>query len=262
MKKIWLILVLVPLLCGCAVVGIEDGQKGVKADFGKISDEPVDTGWHFYIPMFSWIEVWNVKTQQIEEDANVPSSEGLVSQLDISILYHIPPDKVVFVRKTIGSDYQSTVLEPYMREAVRSTASAYQVSALYSDAGRKEISEKMLGYLRDKLNDRGIIIEDVLIKGVQLPQVFADSIETKLKTEQESLQKQFELIKAKKDAEIEVAKAEGIAQSNKIIANSISENYLRYKFIENLSVASKEVVYVPTEANLPILEATRHQVTQ
>jgi prohibitin 1 len=257
MKRILPLIVLLPILCGCAVVGIEDGQKGVKADFGKISDEAVDTGWHWYIPMFSWIEVWNVKTQQIEENANVPSSEGLVSQLDISILYHIPPEKVVFVRKTIGNDYQSTVLEPYMREAVRSTASAYQVSALYSDAGRKEISEKMLGYLRDKLNPRGIIIEDVLIKGVQLPQVFADSIETKLKTEQESLQKQFELVKAKKDAEIEIAKAEGVAQSNKIIANSITQNYLRYKFIENLSSSAKEVVYVPTEANLPILEATR-----
>src|SRR5579863_1304097 len=185
MKKQLLLLVLVPMLCGCAVVGVEDGQKGVRADFGKISDEAVGTGWHWYIPMFSWIEVWNVKTQQIEENANVPSSEGLVSQLDISILYHIPPDKVVFVRKTIGSDYQTTVLEPYMREAVRSTASAYQVSALYSDAGRKEITEKMLAYLRDKLTNRGIVIEDVLIKGVQLPQVFADSIETKLKTEQE-----------------------------------------------------------------------------
>lgn len=258
MKKILLMLLLVPILTGCGVVGIEDGQKGVKADFGKIADQPIDTGWHWFFPAFTWIEVWNVKTQQIEENANVPSSEGLISQLDISILYHVPADKVVSVREKVGKDFVTTLIEPYMREAVRSTTSAYTVSDLYSDAGRKEISNKILSYLKDKLNDRGIIIEDVLIKGVKLPGVFAASIENKLKVEQESLQKQYELVKAKKDAEIAVAEAQGVADSNKIIASSITEDYLRYKFIQNLSASDKQIIYVPTEANLPILEANRN----
>ncbi|MDE2223328.1 MAG: prohibitin family protein [Candidatus Omnitrophica bacterium] len=245
-------------LTGCAVKGVEDGQKGVEADFGKIQNEALGTGWHWFNPITSWIEVWNVKTQNLEETSNVPSSEGLVSNLDVSILYHVPPDKVVFVRKTIGTDYQGTVLEPYMREAIRNVASGYPVSDLYSETGRKEIAAKILQYLKGKLDARGIVVEDVLIKGVQLPMIFSASIENKLKTEQESLQKQYELQKAKMDAQIEIAKAEGVAKSNKIIADSISENYLRYKFIENLHSTSKEVVYVPTEANLPILEATRN----
>lgn len=259
MYKLLLALMVLPILTGCGLVGIEDGQKGVKADFGKISEQPVDTGWHFFFPMITWIEVWNVKTQQIEENANVPSSEGLISKLDISILYHVPADKVVYVREHVGKDFVSTMIEPYMREAVRSTTSAYTVSDLYSDAGRKEISTKILAYLKDKLNERGIVIEDVLIKGVKLPDVFAASIENKLKVEQESLQKQYELVKAKKDAEIAVAEAQGVADSNRIIASSITENYLRYKFIQNLSATDKQVIYVPTEANLPILEANRNK---
>jgi len=258
MNRIIMMLVLIPLLTGCGVRGIEDGQKGVQLDFGKIVDEPIGTGWHWFNPFVTSIEVWNVKTQQIEEKADVPSSEGLISNLDVSLLFHVPADKVVQVRKTVGADYSGTVLEPYMREAVRSTTSAYTVADLYSDAGRKEISTKILSYLKDKLESRGIVIEDVLIKGVVLPPVFAASIENKLKVEQESLQKQYELIKAKKDAEIAVAEAQGVADSNKIIASSITENYLRYKFITNLSSTNKEVVYVPTEANLPILEANRN----
>ena len=71
------------------------------------------------------------------------------------------------------------------------------------------------------------------------------------------LQKEFELIKAKKDAEIEVAKAEGVAKSNSIIANSITDNYLRYKWVEGLQRNEMQVIYVPTEANLPIMEAGR-----
>lgn len=259
MRKLLLLLIIVPMLIGCGVVGIEDGQKGVKADFGKIQDETANTGWHWFFPAVTWIEKWNIKTQEIKETASVPSSEGLVSQLDVSILYHIPAEKVVFVRKTIGSDYQATLLEPYIREAIRNTASGYEVKALYNDAGRKEIGAKMLSFLKNKVSDRGIEIEDVLLRDVRLPGVFSASIEQKLKTEQESFQKEFELTKAKKDAEIEIAKAEGVAQSNKIIANSITDNYLRYKFIDNLSSNTKEIIYVPTEANLPILEANRHK---
>ncbi len=251
---------LLPILTGCGIKGIEDGQKGVQLDFGKVQDEPIGTGWHWFNPFVTSIEVWNVKTQQIEEQANVPSSEGLISTLDVSILYHIPSEKVVQVRKTIGQDFSTTVLEPYMREAVRSTTSAYTVSDLYSDAGRKEISNKILSYMKDKLTERGIVIEDVLVKGVQLPTIFANSISNKLKVEQESLQKQYELQKAEMDAKIEVANAHGVAQSNKIIADSITENYLRYKFIDTLKSSEKQIIYVPTEANLPILEANRKTI--
>jgi len=250
-------------LQGCAVTVIEDGETGVKADFGKIMEQPVDTGWHFYIPMFSWIETWNVKTQEIKETAQVPSSEGLISTLDVSVLYSVDKDKVVNVRRTIGSNYRDNVLEPYVREAIRNVVSGYQVKALYSDAGRQEIGKKIFEFLNEKLASRGIRIQDVLLRDVRLPASFSQSIEQKLRAEQESLQKEFELLKAKKDAEIEVARAEGISKSNLIIANSLTPSYLRYKWIEGMQKnQSSQVVYVPTEANLPILESARWLETQ
>lgn len=236
---------------------IEDGEAGVKGDFGKIAEEPVGTGWHFYIRLVSWIEKWNIKTQEIKETANVPSSEGLISSLDLSILYNVPKDQVVNVRKTIGAGYRETVLEPYLRESIRNVISGYEVKALYSEKSRKEIGEKILQFLRSKLDSRGIMIYDVLLRDVRLPQAFGQSIEMKLKTEQEGLQKEFELVKAKKDAEIEVARAEGVAKSNVIISNSITDKYLRYQWIQGLQKNDLQVVYVPTEASFPIMEASR-----
>lgn len=260
-KASWLAVIIFSSLgllsSGCGMTTIEDGQAGVKADFGKISDEPVSTGWHFYLPLISWIETWDVKTQELKEVATVPSSEGLISQLDISVLYNVPKDRVVFVRKTTGRDYRETIIEPYVREAIRNIVSGYAVKALFSDEGRHDIGNKMLVFLKEKLEPRGIAVQDVLLRDVRLPQTFALSIEAKLKAEQESLQKEFELAKAKKDAEIEVARAEGAAKSNLIIANSITENYLRYKWVESLKSSNMQVVYVPTEANLPVLEAGR-----
>ena len=244
------------LTAGCGAM-IEDGQAGVQADFGKIADQPLGTGWHFFVPGITWIEVWEVKTQEIKEQANVPSSEGLISQLDVSVIFNVPKDKVVLVRKTIGPFYSQTILEPYIREGIRNVVSGYPAKALFSDAGRKEIGENILNFLRAKLEPRGLAIQDVLLRDVRLPPSFAQSIELKLHAEQESLRKEFELTKAKKDAEIEVARAQGIAKSNEIIAGSITEGYLRYQWIKGLQNNQMSVIYVPTEGNLPIMEAGR-----
>ncbi len=242
---------------GCAVKGVEDGQAGIKADFGKIQDQALKPGWHFFNPIISWIEVWNTKTQELKETANVPSSEGLISSLDVSILFNVPADKVVLVRKAIGRYYVENVLEPYAREAIRNVVSGYAVKSLFNDSGRQEIGQKMLAFLKDKLDDKGIIVQDVLLRDVRLPAAFSVSIENKLRAEQESFQKEFELKKAEKDAEIEVARAKGVAQSNQIISGSIDENYLRYLWIQGLQSNNEQVIYIPTEGNIPIMEANR-----
>ena len=196
---------------------------------------------------------------EVKETANVPSSEGLISTLDVSVLFRVPIENVVEVRKTIGPRFISIVLIPNIRDSIRNVVSGYQVKALFSDTGRSEIAEKIFSKLKEKLSPKGIVIQDVLLRDVRLPPTFAQSIEAKLRAEQEALQKEFELAKAKKDAEIEIARAKGIAESNRIIADSLSENYLRYRWIEGLHTNSAQVIYVPTEANLPILEATRNK---
>ncbi len=249
------------LLAGCARV-VESGEAGVKFDFGKIGENPLDTGWHFFFPGITQIERWDIKTQEIKETAAVPSSEGLISTLDVSVLYNVPRDRVVLVRKTIGLFYVSTVVEPYIREAIRNVVSGYEVKALFSEKGRHEIGQRILEFLREKLEPRGVIIQDVLLRDVRLPPVFSQSIEIKLRTEQEALQKEFELQKAKMDAEIEVARAQGVAKANQIIAGSVTESYLKYRWIEGLQKNVSQVVYVPTEANLPVLEASRWKIQQ
>ncbi len=244
-------------LTGCGLKTVDDGQTGIKADFGKFAEEPLRTGWHWYIPAITWIEVWNVKTREMKETANVPSSEGLISTLDVSLLYNVPIDRAILVRKTVGRDFDVTIVEPYFREAIRNVASGYEVKALYSEEGRGKIGKQILEFLKSKLEPRGIIVQDVLLRDVRLPDAFSFSIQQKLRTEQEALQKQFELQKAEKDAEIAIAKAKGVAESNKIISGSITENYLRYLWVESLQTSEKQIVYIPTEANLPIMEAGR-----
>ncbi|MDJ0850155.1 MAG: prohibitin family protein [Myxococcota bacterium] len=246
------LLVVVALMAtGCVV--IEDGEVGVSKSFGSISDDPVLQGVALQFPVVRTVTAWNIKLQEIKETAQVPSSEGLIVGLDVSLLFKVVPDKAPQIRKTVGLNYREVLVIPYLRNAVRDVVSGYQVKNIYAEAGRKEIAGKIRAFLSENLDPRGVQVVDVLLRDVKLPQRFRESIEAKLTAEQRVQQKQFELEQAQKDAEIEVARAKGAAQAQEIVRSTLSGSYLQYLWIKTLN-ENPNVIYVATEANLPIFK--------
>jgi len=245
---------LLTLPSGCVV--IEDGEVGVSKSFGTISDEPVGQGIVVQVPVVRTVETWNVKLQELKETAQVPSSEGLIVGLDTSLLFRVMPAEAPAIRKTIGPRYVDVLVVPYFRNAVRDVVSGYQVKNIYAEAGRKEIASKIKAFLTENLEPRGVRVEDVLLRDVQLPQRFRESIEAKLTAEQQVQQKQFMLEQARKDAEIEVARAEGAAKAQEIVRSTLSDSYLQYLWIKTLN-ENPNVIYVATEANLPLFKTTK-----
>ena len=254
MKRIHLFVTIVVLaLTQAACVVIEDGEVGVSKSFGAINDEPVGQGVAFVVPVARTIETWDVKLQEHKESADVPSSEGLIVKLDTSLLFRVQAEAAPEIRKTVGRDYGSQLVVPYFRNAVRDVVAGYPVRNIYSETGRKEIADRIEAFLEENLEPRGLVIEDVLLRDVQLPQRFKESIEAKLTAEQRVQQKQFELEQARKEAEIEVARAEGAAKAQRIIRETLSDSYLQYLWIQTLN-QNPNVIYVATEANLPIFK--------
>ncbi len=252
-RVILLILALAFLQTACVV--IEDGEVGVSKSFGAIKDEPVPQGVAFVVPVARQIETWNVKLQELKEGAQVPSSEGLIVGLETSLLFQVTPGEAPQIRKTIGTQrmYVERLVIPYFRNAVRDVVAGYPVKNIYAEKGRKEIAVKIRDFLRENLGPRGIQVVDVLLRDVKLPQRFKESIEAKLTAEQRVQQKQFELEQARKDAEIEVARATGAAQAQQIIRETLSDRYLQYLWIRTLN-DNPNVIYVATEANMPIFK--------
>ncbi len=252
------VIIIIAIMVLTSIVKIvDDGQVGVKKTLGHINDVEVGTGLTLIIPLIQSLEIYDVKTQEIKEQAAVPSSEGLIVTLDVSILYSLDTSAVAELRKSVNPNFRETLIVPYIRNEVRDTVAGYEAKTIYSQDGRKEVANIVQENLENKLSVRGIIIEDVLLRDISLPAKVTQAIELKLQKEQEAQRKEFELITAEKDAEIEVARARGIAQANEIIAGSISEEYIQYLWVQGLNDGSSEVIYVPTEANLPILEASR-----
>ena len=248
------VLLSVLLVSGCVV--IEDGQVGVSKSFGTISSEPVGPGVALQFPVVRTVTPWNVKLQELKETAQVPSSEGLIVGLDTSLLFQVEPESAPQIRKTVGRNYVELLVVPYLRNAVRDVVSGYLVKDIYAEAGRKEIAAKIREFLMEKLNPRGVRVVDVLLRDIKLPQRFRESIELKLTAEQRVQQKQFELEQARKDAEIEVARAEGAAKAQQIVRSTLSDSYLRYLWIKTLN-ENPNVIYVATEANMPIFRVAK-----
>lgn len=244
---------IVVALSSSACKVIEDGEVGVTKSFGAIDDEPVPQGLVFVFPVIREVELWNIKLQEIKETAQVPSSEGLIVGLDTSLLFEVEKSSAPKLRKTVGFDYKQTLIIPYLRNAVRDVVSGYQVKNIYSEQGRRQIAQRIKDTLQTALEGRGIRVVDVLLRDVQLPSKFKQSIEAKLTAEQKAEQKRFELQQAKRDAEIEIARAKGAAEAQEIVRSTLSDSYLHYLWIKTLS-ENPSVIYVATEANMPIFK--------
>jgi regulator of protease activity HflC (stomatin/prohibitin superfamily) len=236
-----------------ACVVIEDGEVGVSKSFGKISDEPLAAGVAFVAPVIRMVETWDVKLQTRTETAQVPSSEGLIVGLDTTLQFQVQPDQAPTIRKTVGRDYMNILVLPVFRSTLRDVVAGYPIKRVYAEQGRKEIADNILDVLTKKLDPRGFIVVNVLLLDVKLPARFKESIEAKLTAEQRVQQKQFELEQAVKDAEIEVARARGAAEAQKIVRSTLSDSYLQYRWIKTLN-ENPDVIYVATKANLPLFK--------
>jgi len=244
------------ILLFSAVTRVETGHVGVLTLFGRVTGEVLPEGIHLINPLKANNSL-SVQTQEIKESASVPSAEGLVLNLDTSLIYHLNPDKAAEVFQKIGMDYEKTVIEPIARAAIRESTASHSANALYTGE-REMVARQVHDQLVAQLTQRGIVVENVLLRDIQLPQTLKASIESKQQAEQEALAMNFRLQKEKQEAERKRIEAAGIRDFQQIVAQGISAQLLEWKGIEATealakSVNSKIVVIGNSKNGLPLI---------
>jgi prohibitin 1 len=232
------------------------GHVGVKDFFGSVSSDALGPGIHVVFPL-TRVERMSVQTQEIKEVAEVPSKEGLILNLETSLLFQLDPARAPDIYKTVGSRYVATIVEPQFRSAIREITSSYEAKALYS-AERERIAGEIMELFRRMAGGRGIVVQQVLLRKINLPPVVADAIQEKLRREQEAEQMKFVLQKEQQEAERKRIEAQGIADFQRIVAQGISPQLLEWKGIEAteklaMSGNSKIVVIGNPRTGLPII---------
>ena len=239
-----------------SITKVASGHVGVLTLFGRVTGEILPEGIHLINPFKSSTEM-SIRTQEIKESASVPSAEGLVMNLDTSLIYHLDPAKAAEVYQKIGPNYLVVFIEPNLRAAIREATASHTANALYS--GERELVAKQIrDQLTALLGQRGILVEAILLRDIQLPLTLKTSIETKQQAEQEALAMNFRLQKEKQEAERKRIEAAGIRDFQQIVAQGISTQLLEWKGIEateNLakSANAKVVVIGNSKNGLPLI---------
>jgi regulator of protease activity HflC (stomatin/prohibitin superfamily) len=218
------------LLLSKSIVVVPAGHVGVKVLFGNVYAETLDAGIHIVNPLVK-VHDMSVRTQQISEDANVPSKEGLIVSLDITVLYSLNSREASDVYKTIGLDYENVIIVPLLRSVVRGVTAGYEAKALYT-AEREALANQMMEQLKPMVEARGINLEKVMLRSVKLPDILATAIEKKLEAEQQSEQMKFVLAREKQEAERKRIEAKGISDYNREVAQSLTKEIIQLRGIE------------------------------
>jgi prohibitin 1 len=248
--------VLAVILFFSSVISVPTGHVGVPTLFGRVTGETLGEGIHLINPLKS-VEKLSVQTQSLKESANTPSNEGLILALDTSLLFRLDRNKAAEVFQKVGANYAEKIVEPTMRAAIRASTSAHTANALYTNA-RELVQQQIQDELTSQLAPRGVIVENVLLRDVQLPPLLKGSIEAKQQAEQDALRMSFILQKEKQEAERKRIEAQGIADFQKIVAQGISPQLLEWKGIEATeklaaSANSKVVVVGNPKNGLPLI---------
>jgi prohibitin 1 len=224
------VVVVIFILLMASTTSIPTGNVGVLTLFGRVTGETLGEGIHLINPLKS-VQKLSVQTQSVKESANVPSNEGLILALDTSLLFRLDKTKAAYVFQTVGDNYAEKIVEPTLRAAIRASTSAHSANALYTNA-RELVQQQIQDELTAQLAPRGVIVENVLLRDVQLPAMLKGSIEAKQQAEQDALRMSFILQKEKQEAERKRIEAQGIADFQKIVAQGISPQLLEWKGIE------------------------------
>jgi regulator of protease activity HflC (stomatin/prohibitin superfamily) len=238
-----------------SIISIPAGHVGLKDFFGKVSDTTLPAGIHLVNPLLN-IREMDVRTQEITESATVPSKEGLNLRLDVSILYRLEAENAAGVYKTIGMNFANVFIITQLRAKVRGATTAYEAKALYTSQ-RKVLADGIFAELHPIFEERGIRLEQVLLRSVTLPNLLAQAIEEKLQAEQEAERMQFILQREEQEAQRKKIEAQGISDFQQIVSASINDNLLRWKGIEATeklaSSPNAKVVVVGGKDGLPLI---------
>lgn len=236
----------------CAV--IKEGEVGVKRTFGKYSDRPYTEGLKVYNPVFSRVIKISTQTENLEVGLNIPSKEGLTIKSEVSILYNIDSRKAPSILRNLGTDYERNVILPVFRSAVADVTSRFFAKDMHTGE-RATIELAIRDQMMKLMDGKGIEVEAVLLKSIQLPSSLARAIEDKLEAEQEAQRMEFVLEQAKREAEQKRIEAKGIRDAQLIISEGLDQKILQFKSIEAFKelAASPNAKVIVTDGDLPMI---------
>lgn len=247
------------------VVQIEPGQVGVQKLFGKVNDDILESGLNVINPLVK-VVMFDIRTEnytmsgvndegikQGDDAIRVLSADGLEVIVDLTVLYKVIPTEAPRILKEVGVDYRNVLVRPICRTKIRDNAVYYDAVSLYSTK-RDEFQARIFSTIESNFKERGLMLEQLLVRNLTLPESVKATIESKINAEQDAQKMTFVLQKARQEAERMRVEAQGIADYQKILSTGLSDRLLQYEMIKAISTSpNSKLIFMTNGKNLPIL---------
>lgn len=269
-RVIGVIVLLLGVLTSC-IVQVEAGEIGVQKLFGKIQNNVLYSGLHFINPLVE-VEHMNVQTQNYtmsgvategsksgDDAIKVLTADGLEVTIDLSVLYRVVADDAPKLLQQTGLDYEDKIVRPVTRTRIRDNAVYYDAVSLYSTK-RDEFQQRIYKTIEKDFNSRGLLLENLLVRNITLPESVKQSIEQKINAEQDAQKMQFVLQKEQQEAQRKRIEAQGIADYQTIISQSLTDRQLQYESIKaqlEIAKSPNTKIIVMGKSNTPLIMDTQ-----
>ncbi|TDE54366.1 prohibitin family protein [Flavobacterium sp. GT3P67] len=247
---------------------IDAGKVGVQSLYGSVQPDVLESGLHLINPLLDVTE-FDIQTQnytmsaihgegaQAGDDAiRVLSNDGLEVIIDLTVLFRVSPESAPKIFKQIGVDYSDKIVRPVTRTRIRDNAVYYDAVALYSTK-RNEFQQRIFKTIETDFKTRGLVLEQLLIRNINLPTSVKTTIESKINAEQDAQKMTFVLQKEKQEAERKRVEAQGIADYQRIISTGLSDKQLQYEQIkaqkELAASANTKIIFMNGRGNAPVI---------
>lgn len=266
-KLVGFILIVVGALTA-SIRQIDAGHVGVISLFGNVSDRALSSGLNLVNPVAD-VSEFDIKTQnytmsasndeghkQGDDAIRVLTADGLEVVIDLTVLYRVVPNDAPKIYRQIGIDYTDKIVRPITRTRIRDNAVYYDAVALYSTR-RDEFQTRIYKTIETDFRQRGLLLEQLLIRNIDLPASVKKTIESKINAEQDAQKMQFVLQKERQEAERKRVEAQGIADYQKILSTGLSDKQLQYEQIkaqrELAASPNAKIVIMGGRGNVPLI---------
>jgi regulator of protease activity HflC (stomatin/prohibitin superfamily) len=248
---------------------VDAGYVGVKSLFGKVQNETLSSGLNMVNPLIDVTPI-DIKTQNytmsgVHDEGNktgddaikVLTADGLEVTIDLSVLYRVNPAETPKMLREIGINFEDKIVRPIARTRIRDNSVYYDAVALYSTK-RDEFQARIFKTIENDFKQRGLILENLLVRNITLPASVKSTIEQKINAEQEAQKMQFVLQKEKQEAERKRVEAQGISDYQRIISMSLSDRQLQYEQIKAMkelaASGNAKIIVLPSKGTPVILD--------
>jgi regulator of protease activity HflC (stomatin/prohibitin superfamily) len=263
-KTVGIIVILIGISIA-SVVQVEPGEVGVQKLFGKVNNNILQSGLNVINPLVK-VVMFDVKTEnytmsgvtdegtkQGDDAIRVLSADGLEVIVDLTVLYKVIPSEAPRILKEVGTDYRNVLVRPICRTKIRDNAVYYDAVALYSTK-RDEFQSRIFTTIESNFKERGLLLEQLLVRNITLPASVKATIESKINAEQDAQKMTFVLQKERQEAERKRVEAQGIADYQKILSTGLSEKLLQYEMIKAITASpNAKLIFMTNGKNLPVM---------